>query len=76
MLEEGKNCQYIFFKVILTKNLRSKVGPHIATAFAVPEHGDQQDQRDGGDTKIALQRGLHLLPWPRHSGTHCCGKQH
>lgn len=62
MLEEGKNCQYISFKVILTKNLRSKVGPHIATAFAVPEHRDQQDQRDGGDTKTALKGDCICCP--------------
>lgn len=39
------------------KNLRSKVGPQTATALALPEHRDQQDQWDGGDTKGQLCRG-------------------
>lgn len=58
MLEERENCQYNFFKVILMKNLRSKVGPHTTTALALPEHRAQQDQRDGGDTKGQPCRGI------------------
>lgn len=42
MLEEGENCHCNFFKVRLMKNSRSKVGPHIAAAPALPEHREQQ----------------------------------
>lgn len=55
------------------KNLRSKVGPHVATALALPEHRDQQDQWDRGDPKgqpcggiafAALASALgHALLW-------------